>query len=226
MKFVRHQIMRLWGSRGVARRVFEMAKSNVPAAMLYMTALLVPAIGQENLLSVRNALERFLPFGGTIEFLLISVFLLAVSLFLWARPVAVREYMREFFAAFLTVALATPLNAILLIILFNVIPDVAMAPIGFMSRVLLTTYATCLFARVAISAPFNFRLPQHIFFAVLTMTAGVQVVGYISFAILGYLTNSSLMMFLQAAIMMLISTFVFIATMMALARHRLKVVGS
>ena len=219
---MQRQMMLLWGSHGVARRVLRAIKGNVLATGVHMMGLLILAFAQSDSLVIQNVLEKLLPFAGSVEIALISMFFLAVSLYLWARPIGIQEFFIKFFASVLTLVGLIFLSGILLATFFAMLP----ATVGFLVDAviyaLMAAYTTCLFARIAASESFNFRFSRRIFIAVVVMTMAQHVLGFALDFGLSSLSASFVVAFLQVLTTTAISTFIFVAAMVAFARHRLK----
>jgi len=212
--FVRRQMVSLWGSRGLVFRVAELAKSNVLATTLYLMSSLAPIVLAASFRFGPDILN-YLTFSTSllISFLTSTLFLV-VSLYLFSRPVSISEFLRGFFAAFLTIGIFSLVSTMPIMVL----PDALNFHFSALRDVLLAAYMACLFARVALSEPFSFEVPSKIFIGILFMVAGIHMV---DLGVGHFVTGQAAHMFL-AAIAAVLSVPVFLAAIIALRRHGLK----
>jgi len=220
---MQRQLMLLWGSRGVFKSVLQRVKGNMLASALYMTGLFLLSLGQSDSPAVKNFFREFIPIMGLLEFALVAIFFLATSLYLWARPIVVREFARRLAAGLLTLIILAVASGILLIVSSGILPATVSFFMSVLSYVLVMAYSTCVLARVPVADSFNLRIPQRIFVAIVILTTGQYALDIILYFTLGYLSDNFVLVFLQLVIMAAISTFIFVAAMTAFARHCLKI---
>jgi len=216
--FVRRQMVSLWGSRGLLFRVVGLAKSNALATVLYLMSYLAPIIVTASFHFGSDSLNHF-DFSTLLLIpSLISILLLAVSLYCFSYPVSMGKFLRDFFAAFLTVNVFFFVAAMFILVL----PDALNFYLNALRDVLLAAYTACLFARVALSESFNFKIPSKVFVGTLIMATGVRVVDLG----IGHFMTSHAQQLLLAAAVGVLSVPVFLAAMIALRRQGLKECGA
>ena len=216
---MRKYLISLWGSRGVIYQVTREVRSHPLAVALYLLSLLIPSVGWFIFSAMQDIFEPPLIFGG-LEFALLSIILLAISLRLWVRPMAEYGFLKRLAIALLaTMMLAFIVGAPLNVLSF-IAPDSAVFA-SLLLRALMAAYTVCLLVQIPLSESFNFRVPLHIFLIVAIMTMGVDVFEFAIGSILDF-TYMPILILPQTIIVSVLSTFVFVAALTAFSRHFLK----
>lgn len=234
---IRKQIISLWGSRGVVYQVARELKSNPLAAIMYLLSMVIPNIGLLHFGDVLDAVASGTPpFLIGFEFELISLMLLAISLWLWTRSAVMRGFAKRFIIAlFATVVLNFSLTVFLNYLsfaIYSVLADSALtvpletelAVFFYVSMIFslpVRAYLMCLIAQIPLSETVTFRVPLRIFAAVVIMKLGINIVGIIIAQILSF-AQLSLWLQLSFVILNPLTTLVFIAAMTAFSRYFIK----